>query len=474
MAKPKKRRRAVTPPKNGAKIYAGKKAGTTAKLPPRRKPPSGAAEDLLGASMNLSELLDPKQYQELVQSLLGRTNELKEEWKREQEQYEKEGLFFVRDYNALPETSIMLVDIDGTITSASGGGHIPAQVAWQLARLAASGIYICFITGRDIGWLLQYGIAPFLCFFRYPAIRNQLRFFGESGCLRLVLEEGGAISCKVPRVLQGHPLLEKENRDKLAALCYNPHNSTWCQPDASTPLDMVKFYGAVNKDAYLIDINASADERPPLDKYHWSPYKIIIGTAEKNRIRPGVPETFIQESYVRRLVKEIKELKLAKKAAVQEISTALNIVPVVHNQPLGKSWAAGVALSEIYRNEFNGEVPWNVLLARTLVFGDGKADLEFTNPAIPDPEAQQALRKRPPQMVFVGNAAEDLPKDTSDPLWPLRDNIVIQATGNREIIGAPPGKREAIRWADPFGASVFTAVVDWLHLNQMFRPFIVR
>lgn len=382
-----------------------------------------------------------------------------------------DGIFVVNDYTKIPETSILLLDIDGTLTGSDG--KITDQVAWQLTRLAdEKGIYINFITGRDVRWLVKYAIRPLWKFARYPDIRSRFRFYAESGCVRIAFGEADECMIKKPPVLDDHPLCEPETRAKLAKLSYNPGNLIRAdQLGRARRINEEEIYDA-NGVAFIIP--ARERERPTLWEHVWSNTKQVIGTYEKHREQSGKVKDINQEVYVSEVKKNLDLMGLAKHMHVEVPDTAINLVPKVNGKAMGKSWAAGLALQEIREYHLRGDaggVEWSQIIRRTLAFGDGEADLDFTSPDLPDGKAKDALDDHMPKMVFVGPPSA-IPKE-GKPQYPLRRNIIIQATGNMPVIGVPDraGGLPTIKWGSASGAVVFSEVIDFLW--DCFRAFPV-
>lgn len=372
----------------------------------------------------------------------------------------RQGLYTVLNYNRIPSAvSIMLIDIDKTITGADE--KITEEIAWELTDLALQRIFACFITGRDTDWVVKHAFSIFMRDHRFAQARNHLRFYTEAGCLRVWVDEYGKLHAISLPELKGHPLLEKQVRERLAALCYNPVNLQRAEGNKPGPLEEI----ARDADEQLWFV--SRENKPLLEKHIWNPRKEIMGTLEKIRDPDGTVSDFDQRPMIAQVREILRKWGLDGHIEVSDARTAINLTPKVDKQAIGKSYAAGIALWEIAEHQLAQGEEWSEILRRTLCFGDAPVDTEFTAPKLPT-DAAAALAKYPPPMAYVGNPGY-LPKTKDEPLFHLRKNIVFQATGNASV--EKYAGSDQMHWSDPFGPLVFLAVVNWLRARDRFKPF---
>jgi hypothetical protein len=146
-------------------------------------------------------------------------------------------------------------------------------------------------------------------------------------------------------------------------------------------------------------------------------------------------------------------------AGIRLAGTAMDILPVVHGQLLGKSWAAGRALENLHR-KLSGQHPLQSLIDATIAVGDGKADFDFCTPVFADgASAPHAVR-----LVFVGDPAILPPPES-----PVRRSVIIEATGQGHLAFVYGPNR--IEFQDAKGARVVAAVLDFLKLWEYFAAF---
>lgn len=381
-------------------------------------------------------------------------------------------MFVIRDFAKLHEISHIIWDIDGTITDENG--EVSQEVAAKIIQLGLEGIYQSFITGRDADWIIKKVIEPMKKFYNFDRVRDNLIFDAESGCV--TLEVGPS---KVQRVVNpsliDHPLKTNASktgpkkkkgklgiRDRLKALAFNPENLGRYNPAVKLKPHEEVIYDA-NCQGWIID---TRKPRPVCHPYVWSTSKEVFATFEKVRDENGHIKTFDQESYVQLVHDTIADAGFADLIDVEVISTALNIVPKVNGTALGKSWAAGSALLNIWRNKLGEGMPLEEVIRRTISAGDGAADLNFTLPIFPS-KIQETLRLRALKIIFVGRE-KDLPSKGSA-AEVLKENIIIQATGQGDL--AFISDKNYIGLHTAIGARVITRIVDFLKLWGYFRHF---
>lgn len=380
-------------------------------------------------------------------------------------------MFVIRDFAKLHEISHIIWDIDGTITDENG--EVSQEVAAKIIQLGLEGIYQSFITGRDAEWIIEKVIEPMKRFYNFDRVRDNLIFDAESGCI--TLEVSQEVRKVVNPALVHHPLKtnasskksnrkrgEKGIRDRLKALVFNPENLRQYEPKIKIRPQEEIIYDA-NNTGCIID---TRKPRPTCHPYIWSTSKEVFATLEKVRDENGHIKTFDQEPYVQIVRESIAEAGFADLIDVEVISTALNIVPRVNGTPLGKSWAAGSALLNIWKNKLGEGMPLEEVIRRTISAGDGAADLNFTVPIFPQ-KIQEALRLKTLKIIFVGRE-KDLPaKGTVNE--PFKDNIIIQATGQGDL--AFISDKNYIGLHTAIGARVITRILDFLKLWGYFRHF---
>jgi hydroxymethylpyrimidine pyrophosphatase-like HAD family hydrolase len=366
--------------------------------------------------------------------------------------------FKILNFPSLHYISTIIWDIDGTITDPNG--EINHEVAAKIINLGLNGIYHLFITGRDANWIIRNVIRPMTQFYSFPRMHDNIIFFAEVGCVILTVDSQGTITKRIHPKVKNHPLKLNTNniRDKLKNLTYNPENlQKLNEGEMFNPVEYFVVYDA-DRVGWLVPRKQPAPDFP---QHIWSIYKEVFATFENLRNAEGKPLYFDQVPWAEKLQRMIENEGFADQIEVEIVSTALNIVPKINNLRLGKSWAAGVALLHLWE-KLGRTFTLDEIINRTVAFGDGLADFDFTTPSF-EPVIAQTLERKTIQIVFVGED-KDLPKDEN-----LRKNMIISATGggglrfieNQKVIELYPRK----------GAMVTSAVLDFLKLWDYFRSF---
>jgi len=367
-------------------------------------------------------------------------------------------MYTVRDFSRLRHFSVIIWDIDGTVTDRQG--EINPEVAIKIINLGLSGIYHLFITGRDANWIIRNVIEPMKKFYGFPRMHDNMIFFAEVGCVILTVEADGKIKKQIHPDVENHPLRtnQREIREFLKTLPYNPEELSKLREGEI--VDQVKF--EVIYDADKVGWVVPRHKPKPEFPYHiWSIYKEVFATFENLRDASGTPLYFDQSSWAARLKQIIEERGFANEIDVEIVSTALNIVPKINGTRLGKSWAAGSALLYLWE-KLGKSFTLDEIVNRTIAFGDGKADFDFTIPYF-EPKIKETLERKNIPLVFVGED-EDLPDDEN-----LLQNIIISATGGGELLCVR--KKQIIELNPKKGALVTSAVLDFLKQWEYFRSF---
>lgn len=366
------------------------------------------------------------------------------------------------DFAKLHHSSHIIWDIDGTITDETG--QVSNEVAAKIINLALDGVYHSFITGRDANWIVTKVIDPMKRFYNFARVRDNLVFFAEVGCQVVNVDSSGNVEIKVHPAVKDHPLYadEKGIRETLKKLVHNPKvlKPYKREVEVRPPFDVV--YDA-NEEGWLVNCSQPS---PECHHYVWSTTKVVFGTFEKIRNEEGKCKTFDQTPFEERTKRVIEEAGFSDSIDVEVVSTAINIVPKVNGKKLGKSWAAGQALENIQKSKLGGTVLLDEVVAKTIAFGDGKADFDFTVPTF-SAEVNTSLKIKDLQIVFVGGE-QDLPAIGS-PEKKLQQNIIMQATGRGDL--SFDWTKDVIYLQPAKGARVVSDVLDFLRQWGYFRPF---
>lgn len=369
-------------------------------------------------------------------------------------------MYTVRDFASLHHVSVIIWDIDGTITDPNG--EVNHEVAAKIINLGLKGVYHVFITGRDSGWIVKNVIEPMKKFYGFSRVHDNLIFFAEVGCKLVTVDARGNVIQKVHPALENHPLRCNQFgiRDALKAVCYNPETlEKYEEGRQINPTEYEVIYDA-NKVGWLVSRSAPRPEFP----YHiWSIYKEVFATLENIRDAEGRALYFRQDPWAEKLQKEvIDRLGLSNEIGIEIVSTALNIVPKINGVALGKSWAAGNALLHLWEEKLGKAFTLDEIINKAIAFGDGKADFDFTIPFFKQ-EIAEGLERKTIQLVFVGEE-EDLPSDNE-----LLKNVIISANGGGDLVFAK--KKHVIELHPIKGAMVVSKVLDFLMLWDYFRSF---
>lgn len=373
-------------------------------------------------------------------------------------------MYEINNWQQLRQFSHIIWDIDGTITEHD---KLSGEVTFKITTLAQRyGVYHSFITGRDAAWVIEKVIEDMRGFYNFARVRDNLVFFAEVGCMMISFDPTGQIEKTIHPALEDHPLYvnSKKIRDKLKALAYDPESLRGYTAGAPIPLNHDVIYDA-NGVGYLIDRSKPS---PKCHPYIWSPYKEVFATFEKIRDKDGKWKTFDQEPYVEIIQKVIDTAGFGDQITIEVVGTALNIVPLVNGEKLGKSWAAGRALTIIQELKLGKREVLDSIIDRTIAVGDGLADLDFTIPTF-SPEVERKLQHKTLPIIYVG-PSQDLPVRGSRPENDrLLDNIIIQATGrgSAEYIH----DEHKIDLVPAIGPRVVSDVLDLLQNWDLFVPF---
>jgi hypothetical protein len=370
-------------------------------------------------------------------------------------------MYQINHWQKLRQVSHIIWDIDGTITEHD---VLSKEVTVKIIILAQrSGVYHSFITGRDADWVITNVITPMKEFPYFSEVHTKMRFVAEVGCVPISLGPKGEVEPTPHPTIENHPLYKNCNRirDKLRALAHDPESLQEYVRGAPVPSEHDVIYDA-NGQGYLI----KPFEQPHCSPYIWSTYKKIFATFEKTRDEDGRTRTFDQEPYENKILEVIKEAGFENEITTELVGTAINIVPKVGGEPLGKSWAAGEALTTIQEDALGGAQVLDSVIYRTIAVGDGSSDLDFTKPTFP-PEVARGLTNTTLQIIFVG-PEQDLPR-LGRQGFVLRRNIIIQATGRGSL--QHDEVKEVINLIPATGPRVVSVVLDFLKDWDYFGPF---
>jgi hypothetical protein len=298
-------------------------------------------------------------------------------------------------------------------------------------------------------------------YYSFPIACNKFKFYAEVGCIQMELRLNNDVSWTPHADIAKHPLVtdEKKIRTAFRDYVYNPEKSIRQYKAGETiELSQEVVYDANDKGWVF-----NAKKRPPCTNYIWGTKEAIV-TWEKVRDAEGRVADFNQQTFVNEAKSIIKEKGFKKEIAVEEIGTAINILPVINRRTLGKSWAAGIALERIWNDELGKRTSRESVVERTIAIGDGRADFGFTSP-----DFGKKTVKKYVNFIFVGGE-HDLPKKHESDAK-LLENMVIRATGLGVMqfhydpinpsIGMEPAK----------GARVVSEVLDFLKVQGYFRSF---
>ncbi len=370
-------------------------------------------------------------------------------------------LYKIDDFARLHHWSHIIWDIDGTITEVDG--EMSQEVAAKIINLGMLGVYQTFITGRDAKWIENKVIAKMVSFPNFPLVRDRLIFFAEVGCLMLGIDANGKVMKTVDPQIEEHPLKINKNgiRDELRKLVHDPAKLAKFKPHTPGEPPPNVIYDADGK-GYEFD----PKNMPSCYPYVWSIPKECFATLEKVRTKDGCVKAFDQTPYAERVSRTIKKKRFDKEADIEVLSTAINIVPRVNGRNLGKSWAAGKALYNIWENKSGKAVDLNQIISGTVAFGDSIADLDFTKPMFPANISRQVSQDSL-EIIFVGGS-HDLPKK-GESRHELCKNIIIHATGQGDL--AFNWQEDVIHLQPAKGGRVVSEVLDFLKHWDYFRRF---
>ncbi len=367
-------------------------------------------------------------------------------------------LYNIEDFSKLRPISHIIWDVDGPITE---NDNLEPAVAAKIINLALEGICHSFITGRDAIWLDKNVIKPMQKYYSFPIARNKFKFYAEVGCIQMSQTSDNKLKYTLHPSIKDHPLVNDSNgiRTALQNCVYNPDNAIK-QFKVSDKLKLSqKIEYDANRDGWIFD----EKKRPRCFNYILGT-KWGIVTWEKVRNKKGQVADFNQKPFVDEAKKIIKDKGFEKKIAVEEIGTAINIVPVINNQILGKSWAAGIALKKIWDKDLGKRTSIESVINKTIAIGDGRADFGFTTPIIEKNKTNKCLN-----FIFVGGK-HDIPKAHESDAK-LIENMVIRATGLGVMQFHYDPINPTISMEPAKGARVVSEVLDFLKLQGYFRPF---
>jgi hypothetical protein len=362
------------------------------------------------------------------------------------------------DFTKLRHFSVIIWDIDGTITDPNN--EVNHEVAAKIINLGLSGIYHLFITGRDANWIIRNVIEPMKKFYGFPRMHDNMIFFAEVGCVILTVDARGEVTKRIHPRVENHPLKLNTNgiRDILKDLTYNPEKLRRLEKnEIIDPVENEVIYDA-DRVSWVVPRSLP---KPLFPQHIWSVYKEVFATFENLRDPNGKAMYFDQTPWAEKLRHVIVERGFADHIDVEIVSTALNIVPKIQESRLGKSWAAGMALLHL-REKLGRSFTLDEIINKTIAFGDGKADFDFTVPYF-DPSTRDSLEYKNVPLVFVGEE-EDLPGNEN-----LLKNMIISATGGGELLFIRT--KQVIELHPIKGAMVTSAVLDFLKQWDYFRSF---
>jgi len=375
-------------------------------------------------------------------------------------------LFSIPNFARIKKYGHIIWDIDRTITDEDG--RLSQEVAAKICNVAKEdGVFHSFITGRDAAWICANVIVPLQQFYMFADVRNKLDFYGEVGSVIQHVDESGNVTKWFDADIEKHPLRTNQNgiRDKLRKLVYDPDQLSPFQEGMKLETTQEVYFDA-NGQGYVV--NLDRQEVPLCHPYIWSTSKEAFATYEKIRSSDGRISDFDQTPFADKIREVIRQEGMQDQIDLEVIGTAINIVPKVNGGKLGKSWAAGKALLNLWDKKLGRRVPLDAVVAGTISAGDGLADLDFTVPVFPH-TVEGELRTKPClDIIFVGSR-NDLPKPGHHS-FELTKNIIIQATGEGTL--AVHSNRQSITWHDAIGATVIAQVLDYMKLWTSFRSFL--
>jgi len=364
-------------------------------------------------------------------------------------------VFRIPDFSKMRRISHIMWDIDGTITDPTD--RVNHEVAAKIIRLALDGIYHSFVTGRDAAWVIRNVIEPMRDFYGFGRVHEYLSFVAESGCVTINIPRSGRPSSTIHSELRPHPLATNRGglRDALRRLVYDP-DTLRCFTMGSRLAQGCELIHDANREAYVVEPQCVV---PECHEYIWSGSKSVIATLEIIRDASGKCKALDQAPYVHKVQAAIDAAGAASDVGIRLAGTAIDILPVVGGQLLGKSWAAGRALDNLQK-KLSGHHERQALVDGTVAVGDGKADFDFCSPVFADGTSlPNGVR-----LVFVGDPGILPPREA-----PVRGSVVIEATGQGNL--AFVYGKGVIELHDSKGARVVSAVLDFLKLWEYFGPF---
>jgi len=433
-------------------------------------------------------------------------------------------MYKIEDFSKLHKASHIIWDIDGTITDENG--KVNQEVAAKILNLASeSEIYHSFVTGRDAGWIIKKLITPMKDFAGFMPVHSRLAFFAEVGCVVIEIDNRGRHSIHVYDKAQNHPLyINTDLRNRIRTLAWDPEKlKPYNYQPGSLPPPNAIFDADYDPEKASYDPEEAkndpqsrpnaghhcfltpdqADQRPKCPQYIWSTSKMVYGTFEKVRTSEGKWGEFDQSDAIRNIqdfldyeevalgqpdessprktrkrafskARTAAEQKTFAKtfAAIDAVSTAINIVPKLNGEKLGKSWGAANALESVCQMLGRPANRLHAIIDGTIAFGDGDADLDFTTPypaGTKTPDDPLAAGKAL-SIVFVGDERQLPPKEK--PRSELRKNIVIMATGEGDL--AYDSSKDVVSLKKAKGARVVSAVLDFLKQWNYFQRFPVN
>lgn len=336
-------------------------------------------------------------------------------------------------YDRLQQYGHLMWDVDGTMTR---GDVLSDDIVIRIFQLCQNQhIYNSFITGRDPQWIIEKVIEVMGRFPLFSRALDKLSFWAEVGCVKIEvsIEVGpnGQSKLNIQKVvnplLEGHDIMRSDVRNALRALAYDPtqdHDGKMLPYEAGVPNELPNIIFDANKVPWQVDLSKY---KPACPDYIWSPYKEVFGTLEIIRDSTGQclrPDS--QKPFVKIIEDKLAELGCSDTIGVEEVGTALNIIPKLNGISLGKAWASGMSLLHIANHKLGGSKVLDHVIDGTLSFGDGKSDLDFTKPYFSAADQRFLTHKTLP-IVFVGGE-KDLP-GPNDQNAELLDNIIIRSTG---------------------------------------------
>ncbi len=369
-------------------------------------------------------------------------------------------LFSIEDFSKLRPISHIIWDVDGPITEKD---KIEPSVAAKIINLALDDICHSFITGRDAKWLKNNLIRPMQDYYSFPIAHKKFTFYAEVGCIQMELRASKKVNWTLHPDIAEHPLVDKEKkiRPALQDCVYDPEKSIreYKAGETIDELSEEVVYDANDK-GWVFNIK----EKTRYFNYIWGTKEAIV-TWEKVRDSKGSVADFNQQPFVKEAENIIKEKGFEKDIAVEEIGTAINILPVIKGRTLGKSWAAGIALERIWNEELGGKTgSLESVVEKTIAIGDGRADFGFTAPDFGKKTSGGHVN-----FIFVGGK-HDIPKP-HDSDRKLIENMVIRATGLGVMQFHYDPISPAIYMEPAKGARVVSEVLDFLKLQGYFRSF---